>query len=189
MDPFQHLILPLLFLLAMRIDTRRAVMFAPLAILPDFDSLFGLHRALGHSFVPVLVLPMIILLYAKYRKPEWLLSALIVQFYLASHGVLDMGGVAFLWPLVPEQFYFEPTITYSVDGGPIFGFQLAYGMRELQEMGTTSFLSDAGVALLFLGALMVAVFRMEARAALRTLWETILNALGRLFGWGRKGGT
>ena len=48
MDPFQHLILPLLFLLALRIDTRKTVMFAPLAILPDFDSLFGLHRALGH---------------------------------------------------------------------------------------------------------------------------------------------
>ena len=181
MEPLQHLILPLLFLLALRIDTRKAVMFAPLAILPDFDSLFGLHRALGHSFVPILVIPMLILLYAKYRRQEWLMSALIVQFYLASHVVLDLGGVAFLWPLVPEQFYFEPTITYSVDGGPIFGFGLEYGMRELPEMGTTSFLSGAGVALLFLGVLLAAVFRAEAKEALRTLWSTLRRTVEGLF--------
>lgn len=180
MDPFQHLILPLLFLLALRIDTRRAVMFAPLAILPDFDSLFGLHRALGHSFIPILVLPMLILLYAKYRRPEWLMSALIVQFYLASHVVLDLGGVAFLWPLVSEQFYFEPTITFSVGGGPIFGFELEYGMRELTEMDTTSFLSGTGVALLFLGVLMAAVFRAEAKQALRTMWSTVRDVAHQL---------
>jgi membrane-bound metal-dependent hydrolase YbcI (DUF457 family) len=180
MDPFQHLILPLIFLLALRIDTRKAIMFAPLAVLPDFDSLFGLHRALGHSFIPILVLPMLILLYARFRKPEWLLSALIVQFYLASHVILDLGGVAFLWPLVPEQFYFEPTITYSVSGGPLFGFELEYGMRELPEMGTTSFLSDTGVALLFLGVLMAVVFRAEAKEAFRTVWSTVRDTVDRL---------
>lgn len=180
MDPFQHLILPLIFLLALRIDTRKAIMFAPLAVLPDFDALFGLHRALGHSFIPILVVPMLVLLYARFRKPEWLLSALIVQFYLASHVILDLGGVAFLWPLVPEQFYFEPTITYSVDGGPLFGFELDYGMRELPEMGTTSFLSDTGVALLFLGVLMAVVFRAEAKEALRTVWSAARDTVERL---------
>ena len=181
MDPFQHLILPLLFLLALRIDTRRAVMFAPLAVLPDFDALFGLHRALGHSFIPILVLPMLILLYTRYYRPEWMLSALIVQFYLASHVILDLGGVAFLWPIVPEHFYFEPTITFTVDGGPLFGFELEYGMRELPEMGTTSFLSGAGLALIFLGALMAVVFREEAVAALRRLFSTVRDSFGRVF--------
>jgi len=94
--------------------------------------------------------------------------------------VLDLGGVAFLWPLVPEQFYFEPTITFSFDGGPIFGFELEYGMRELPDMGTTNFLSGTGVALLFLGALMAAVFRSEAKQALRTLWSTVRDAVHQL---------
>ena len=183
MDPFQHLLLPLMFLLAIRMDYRRAIMFAPLAVLPDFDALFGLHRALGHSFVPILVLPMAIIIYSRYRRPEWLLSALIVQFYLASHVVLDLGGVAFLWPIVPEQFYFEPTITFSADGGFSMGFHLDYGMRELPEMTTTSFLSDSGVALIFLGILMMAVFRREAGGALRKAWaavrETLLSILRR----------
>jgi membrane-bound metal-dependent hydrolase YbcI (DUF457 family) len=183
MDPFQHLLLPLMFLLAIRMDYRRAIMFAPLAVLPDFDALFGLHRALGHSFIPILVLPMAILLYARFRRPELLLSALIVQFYLASHVVLDLGGVAFLWPVIPEQFYFEPAITFTADGGLSLGFYLDYGWRELPEMGTTSFLSDAGVALILLVVLMTVVFRREAVGAMGKAWssvrETLFNVLRR----------
>ena len=177
MDPFQHLLLPLMFLLAIRIDHRRAIMFAPLAVLPDFDALFDLHRALGHSFIPILVMPMAILVYARFRKPEWLLSALIVQFYLASHVVLDMGGVAFLWPIITEQFYIEPARTFAVEGGFSLGFSLDYGMRELADMGTTSFLSDAGMALVLLGVLMTAVFRREAGDALRKAWSAIKDTL------------
>ena len=171
MDPFQHLLLPLLFLMAARIDARRTLLFAPLAVLPDFDALFGLHRELGHSFIPILVAPMMILAYARLRRPEWLLSALIVQFYLASHVVLDLGGVAFLWPFIGEQFYFEPAITFGVEGGLDFAFTLEYGMREMPEMGTTSFLSDAGVALLLLGSLLAVVFRREAWDALVKAWR------------------
>jgi membrane-bound metal-dependent hydrolase YbcI (DUF457 family) len=173
MDPFQHLLLPLMFLLAIRMDYRMAVVFAPLAVLPDFDALFGLHRALGHSFVPILVLPMAIILFARFKRPELLLPALIVQFYLASHVVLDLGGVAFLWPIVPEQFYFEPAVTFTADGGFSLGFHLDYGWRELPDMGTTSFLSDAGAALILLGALMTVVFRREAVGALRKAWSAV----------------
>lgn len=181
MDPFQHLILPLVFLLALRVDTRKAIMFAPLAVLPDFDALFGLHRALGHSFIPILVLPMLVFLYARLYRPDWMMSALIVQFYLASHVILDLGGVAFLWPIVSEQFYFEPTITFAMDGGPLLGFELEYGMRELPDMCTTSFLSGAGMALLLLGALMAVVFRAEAMDALRKVWSAVRDSLRTLF--------
>lgn len=183
MDPFEHLLLPLLFLLAIRMEYRRVLIFAPLAVLPDFDALLGLHRALGHSFIPILVLPVAILAYAKYKRPEWLLSSLIVLFYLASHVVLDLGGVAFLWPIVPEQFYFEPAITFTADGGFSLGFTLDYGMRDLPEMTSTSFLSDAGAAMILLGVLMIAVFRREAGSALTKAWgavrETLLNIMRR----------
>ena len=184
MDPFQHLLLPLLFLLAIRIDTRKALLFAPLAVLPDFDAMFGLHRELGHNFIPVLVVPLLVIAYARFRRPEWLLSALIAQFYLASHVVLDLGGVAFLWPFVSEQFYFEPAITFGVEGGLDFTFALDYGMREMPEMGTTSFLSEAGAALLLPGVLIAVVFRNDAKKAISEAWRLsreVVNAIiGRL---------
>src|SRR5512137_124815 len=98
MDPVMHVLLPLLILLALRIDTRKVLLFAPLAVLPDFDALFGLHRAVFHSFIPVIVIPTMLILYSKYRRPEWMLASLLVLFYMASHVALDLGGVAFLWP-------------------------------------------------------------------------------------------
>ena len=180
MDPFQHLLLPLLFLLAIRIDTRRVLLFAPLAVLPDFDALLGLHREFGHSFIPILIVPLLVIAYARFRRPEWLLSALIVQFYLASHVVLDLGGVAFLWPFVSEQFYFEPAITFGVEGGLDFAFVFDYGMREMPEMGTTSFLSEAGAALLLLGALIAVVFRNDAKKALSEAWRFSKGFVGAI---------
>ena len=169
MDPLMHLVLPLLFLLALRVDTRRAVLLAPLAVLPDLDALFGLHRALGHNFIPIVLVPMAVLAFSKFKRPEWVPAALIAQFYLASHVILDLGGVAFLWPFVQEQFYLELGVTFAASDGFDIGFMADWGMRELQDMGTTSILSDYGFALLFLGVLTVAVFREEAVRALRSI--------------------
>lgn len=175
-----HLVLPLLFLLALRIDAKKALIFAPLAVLPDFDALFGLHRALGHSFIPILVAPMAILLYSRFRRPEWILSAVLVQFYLASHVVLDLGGVAFLWPVVEEQFFLDLGITFTASDGFDIGFVLDYGMRDLADMGTTSILSNVGFALILLGALSVAVFRKEAAAALKEALSMVKSAFDRI---------
>ncbi len=169
MDPFVHLLLPLVFLLALRLDTRKVLMFAPLTILPDFDALFGLHRAVFHSFIPVVVLPVALIVYTKYRRPEWLLSALIVQFYLASHVVLDLGGVAFLWPFTTDQLFFDPVVRFNLQGGIDFMIHIDYGWRPYQRMTTTDFLSETGFAVIFLGLLMTVVFRKEAWASLKRL--------------------
>lgn len=173
MDPFMHLLLPLLVLLALKVDAKRAVLLAPLAVLPDFDALFGLHRALGHSFIPILVVPLAVLTYAHFRKNEWYAASLVALFYLTSHVVLDLGGVAFLWPLVPDQFYFEPTITFAASDGFFLDFDLQYGMRPLPDMGATSFLSEEGSALMLLGVLAGLVYRAEAKRALKGLWDLV----------------
>lgn len=176
-----HLLLPLLFLLAVRVDAKKAILFAPLAILPDFDALFGLHRALFHSFIPILVLPMAFVIYSKLRKPEWMLGSVIALFYLSSHVVLDLGGVAFFWPVVQEQFYFIPQVQFDLQGGVNFKISVEYGMKELEEMGTTSFLSQEGAALLLLGVLVLAVFHKEALQGLRTSWAVFRGFLTGIF--------
>lgn len=180
MDPFMHLLLPLLFLLAARIDAKRALLFAPLAILPDFDALFGLHRALFHSFVPILVLPLIFVVYSRLRRPEWMLGSVIALFYLVSHVVLDLGGVAFFWPLVQEQFYLDLEVQFDLQGGVNFRVTVDYGMKELEPMGTTSFLSNEGAALLLLGVLVLGVFRKEALQGLKASWDVFAGALRRV---------
>jgi membrane-bound metal-dependent hydrolase YbcI (DUF457 family) len=180
MDPLMHLMLPLLFLLALRIDTKKVLLFAPLTILPDFDAVFHLHRAVLHSFIPVLVIPVSLILYSKFKRPEWMLSALLVQFYLASHIVLDLAGVAFAWPFTTEMLYFDPELTFNMQGGINFVFHLSYGLRPYVEMGTTDFLSESGFALLFLGALVMIVFRKETKSAIMHFFEIIRGFCAQL---------
>jgi hypothetical protein len=165
MDPLMHLLLPILFLLALRIDTKKVLLFAPLAILPDFDAAFNLHRAVFHSFIPVVILPVGLILYSRVKRPDWMLSALLVFFYLASHVVLDLGGVAFAWPFTTDMLFFDPEVTFNMQGGINFGFHLTYGVKPYVEMTTTDFLSETGFAMIFLAVLVAAVFRKEAKSA------------------------
>lgn len=175
-----HLLLPLLFLLALRLDSRKALLLAPLTIVPDFDAAFNLHRAVFHSFIPVIVLPVLLIIYSRYRRPEWLLGSTLVLFYLASHVVLDLGGVAFAWPFTTDMLYFDPEVTFNMQGGVNFGFHLDYGLRPYVEMGTTDFVSESGFALLFLGVLAAAVFRKEALSALKGAWDAVKGFLAQL---------
>ena len=180
MDPILHLLLPILFLLAIRIDAKKVIMFAPLAILPDFDAAFGLHRVVFHSFIAVLVIPLALIAYAKFRKPEWMLGALLVQFYMASHIVLDLAGVSFLWPFTKDQFFFDPEVQFNLQGGINFIFHLHYGLKSYTPMGTTDFLSEAGFAAIFLGILLGVVFRKECMASLRKLGRIVSGFLSAL---------
>ncbi len=167
--------LPLLFLLALRVDTRMAVLLAPLAIIPDFDSAVGLHRAALHNFIFVIILPVALMAYTRFQRPEWFKWAVVAQFYLASHIVLDLGGVAFLWPIVKDQFFFDPEILFNLQGGVNFEFHFRYGLQPYAPMGTTDFVSETGFALIFLAVLMAVIFRKEAFASLRRLWGIMRN--------------
>jgi len=180
MDPVMHVLLPLLLLLALRVDTRLSVLLAPIAIIPDFDAAFGLHRAVLHSFMPVVVIPAGLILYAKHRRPEWMLPALLVQFYMASHVVLDLGGVAFLWPFTTDMFYFDPQLRFNLQGGINFEWHLEMGMHEYVRMGETDFISEAAFALLLLMVLAAAMYRREAVAAVKRLVAIVRELLTRV---------
>lgn len=180
MDPVLHLLLPLLFLIAVGIDKRKAVLLAPFAILPDLDVLFGLHREALHSFLFILVFPIALIAYSRMKKPEWLLGAFLALFYLASHIVLDFSGVAFLWPFVHEGFFLDIDVTLTVRPEFQFGFDFAYGMEPLHQATTTYLVSDMAFSLIFLGVLMAAVFRKETVQTLRWLWGVIKDLLSNV---------
>lgn len=179
MDPIMHIVLPLLVLLALRIDARKAILFAPLAVLPDFDAFFGLHRAVFHSFVPIVVIPVALILYSKYRRPEWMLSALLVQFYLASHVVLDLGGVAFLWPMTTDMFYMDPELRFNMQGGLNFEWHFRAGFMKYKEMGDTDFIAQSTFGFLILIVLAAVIYRHEAKSAVMRVLEIVRKAILR----------
>lgn len=180
MDPVMHLLLPTLILLALRIETRSVLLFAPLAILPDFDALLGLHRVVFHSFIPVIVIPVALILFAKYRRPEWLLGALLVQFYMASHVALDMGGVVFLWPFTMDMFYVDPQLRFNMEGGLNFDWSFEYGVTEYHKMGETDFIAESTFGFLILIAIAAVIYRNEAVGAIKRVWGVFREAFKRL---------
>ena len=177
MDPVMHLLLPLLMLLALRIETRLVILLAPLTILPDFDAFFGLHRAVFHSFIPVLVIPIFLILYSRYKRPEWMLSALIVQFYMASHVALDLAGVAFLWPFSTDMFYIDPELSFNMQGGLNFEWHFDAGIRPFKEMEETDFIAGSTFGFLALVVIAAAIYRREAKAALVRTWSIVREGL------------
>jgi membrane-bound metal-dependent hydrolase YbcI (DUF457 family) len=175
-----HLLLPLLIVLGIGVNSRLAILLAPLAILPDFDALTGWHRAVGHSFIPMIVMPVAILVYAKLKRPEWLTAALLVQFYLLSHLVLDISGVAFLWPFTTDMYYISATLHFSAVDGYEFDFNFDYGSRPYQSMGETDFISTATFGVLALVLLTAVVYRKEALGAARRVIGLIKDLFGRV---------
>jgi len=181
MDPVMHLLLPLLILLALRIETRPVILLAPLTILPDFDAFFGLHRVVFHSFIPVIVIPIALILYSKFRRPEWMLTALIVQFYLASHVALDLAGVAFLWPFTTDMFYIDPDLRFNMQGGINFEWHFSAGIMPYEKMGETEFIAESTFGFLALIVIAAVVYRREAIAGVARVWAIVkAGLLGRL---------
>ncbi len=105
MDTFAHITIPLLILLALRVNTRKALIMLPLAVVPDLDLFFRQHRLLFHNMFFAIVIPLLIVIYIRKYKPKYLDYAWIGLFYLASHLILDLSvGTALLYPLTTD-FY------------------------------------------------------------------------------------
>ena len=85
-----------------------------------------------------------------------MLSALIVQFYLASHVALDLAGVAFLWPFTTDMFYIDPELRFNMEGGLNFVWHFKAGIRDYEEMAETDFIAESTFGFLALAVIAVA---------------------------------
>ncbi len=118
MDPFAHITLPLLILLALRVKTRKALLMLPLTLILDFGFFFrGLHRMVFHNVFVAVLIPLVILIYIYRYHSKYESYAFIAFFYLVSHVILDLGkGMAFLYPLTTDFYYFEMQLFFQFLG-------------------------------------------------------------------------
>ncbi len=100
MDPFFHVLVPVLAVLALRpdLDRRMVVMLSPLTLVADLDWFFSAHRYLFHNVFFVVVVAGIV--YAASQKNHTV--GLLALFFLASHLVLDLTAVGLFYPLYPR---------------------------------------------------------------------------------------
>lgn len=148
-EPLIHFIVPLFLLIMLGINVKKSVLLSSLAIIPDLDVIFGVHRSSSHSIIVILISTITIVLILNYlrmgKKSEYLLAVLV----LLSHPFMDMFGwyTPILWPATDKSIYiftelttnmnnlldlnlifnvnFEKTVFYKINGGdgPIFTSQ------------------------------------------------------------------
>ena len=88
-EPLIHFIVPFSVLIMCGIGMKKAAFIASLAILPDLDVLFHIHRSFSHSifFILLFCAPAITIVAAKHSKRTY--DAIIATLVILSHPFMD----------------------------------------------------------------------------------------------------
>lgn len=90
-----------------------ALLASVVALLPDVDVLFGVHRWLTHSLVVHLVIAVVAVVVVTKLKPKQMLNIVALLAALASHIVLDLftAHTPILWPLNSSHYMVQVEVT------------------------------------------------------------------------------
>ncbi len=101
MEPLVHFLVPFTALLLVGVGFKKALPVSLLAVLPDFDALFLVHRSVSHSIVLMLIGIAPFLFLAYKFKPRVQSYALLALMAAATHPILDVFGgyTPIFWPL------------------------------------------------------------------------------------------
>ena len=108
--PILHFALPFSVAITFGASLKKSVLLGFIAVLPDFDVLFGVHPSLTHSvFVLPLALAVALTLKPMRSRKNFGLSS----FSLLSHPTLDLfvNFNPILWPLLNRTIFIELSLT------------------------------------------------------------------------------
>ncbi|MCD4844451.1 MAG: metal-dependent hydrolase [Methanosarcinales archaeon] len=113
-----HILLPLLAMFVVTYSEKTSekmkymIFLLPLALMPDLDHFFFMHRMLLHNiFIPLIFIIASIII----TDPRVKFAARVGFVYVASHIILDMfsGGVALLYPLSHNIFFIQAELLFD----------------------------------------------------------------------------
>lgn len=165
MDFAGHYVIAALVGLAVfgRRDWKKILALSLLAVLPDFDFFFGLHRVLFHNIFFAVIIGLAV--YAVLKKTgdlQALKHSAFASAAVISHLLLDLGrpGIALFYPLLGKGLFLE----FRIGLFELYSFKarafLDYGLAEISVKTMTlvpelerALLSDITAAILAMVAL------------------------------------
>jgi hypothetical protein len=112
-EPLLHFVVPFVSLRAVGVDLRRAIFASFVALTPDLDVLFQVHRSQTHSLIVVGVVAVVLLVLTWNRK---MLRSLVSlgTFGVLTHIVLDLfqTSTPVFWPLLTQSFWISATLDF-----------------------------------------------------------------------------
>jgi len=130
-EPLIHFVVPFIALTLVSVKTKKALFISLLALLPDLDALFLVHRSLSHSLIVLLIVAMSILLLTyklRLRVYGYVGLGLLA---VASHLVLDLfsGYTPLLWPLYGYSLWVQAGLVAHIGSSP----SLTSSLKLLKE--------------------------------------------------------
>lgn len=152
-EPLIHFIVPFFILIMLGYDVKKSAIISSLAVVPDLDVLFHVHRSVSHSifFILIFTIPItIMLLYFAKKFSKKLFSvadAIIVILVILSHPFMDVftGFTPILWPLFNQSVYIFTELTTNMNN--ILDLNLIFKI----QFDKIIFLKTSGDAPIFTG--------------------------------------
>ncbi len=112
---------------------RKAGIVSFIALLPDLDFLFYVHRSFSHSIVILLVGSLVVVSFVRKFRPSLSSLTLAACLGLIGHSIMDVfsGPTPLLWPLVKEAVSVD--FTLGLVSGESFRFSWAAAVKWFPE--------------------------------------------------------
>lgn len=120
-EPILHFAVPFVSLRAAELDWRSTIFACLVALIPDLDVIFGVHRSQSHSFFVIAAVAIPVLV-ATRKRPTLRTFTLVGTFAVLTHLVLDFFQLAIdstptpsFWPFFSAQLITSENPTYALD--------------------------------------------------------------------------
>ncbi len=125
-EPLIHFIIPFFLLVMLGFSLRKAALISLLAVIPDFDVMFHVHRSISHSVFFILVVTVSISLVLDYFNNKLRKEIIVAILVILSHPFMDMfnGYTPILWPLFDKSIYIFTELTTNMNN--IFDLNLIF---------------------------------------------------------------
>ena len=116
-EPLLHFVIPFFLMTMSGLAIKKATLFSLLAVLPDADVLFHVHRSMSHSifFILAICIPVIIIA-GKFYKEQFN-DSIIATLSILSHPFMDLftGQTPIFWPLFNKSIFVVTELTTNMD--------------------------------------------------------------------------
>lgn len=116
-EPLLHFIVPFFLMTMSGLAIKKATLFSLLAVLPDIDVLFHIHRSMSHSifFILAICIPVIIITDKFYK--ERFNDSIIATLSILSHPFMDLFTyfTPIFWPLFNKSIYIIAELTTNMN--------------------------------------------------------------------------
>ena len=116
-EPLLHFVIPFFLLTMSGLAIKKATLFSLLAVLPDADVLFHVHRSMSHSifFILAICIPIIIIINKFYK--EQFNDSIIATLSILSHPFMDLftGQTPVFWPLFNKSVSIAAELTTNMN--------------------------------------------------------------------------